>query len=365
MQIVGALFAACRALQHHEQQSLGRQVIAGKPSVSCRNLFPRAIRQELTAVCARSQLKNPRRLPNLTTTTRSYHCDPARPTDAEEPHLEQPEQLAEHEDSDMPTSTISSGTKRKRTTGPAFYVVKAGHNPGIYMNWSEVQEQTKGFSNSIQKKFTTLTEAEAWFKGDTTSSTSNPTKWYAVQVGRTPGVYTDWQQVLPQITGWKKAKHKSFPTEEEAWAFVNAGTEPTPGADFGIADLESELLTSGTGIGGKVGSSVSKKQKKNDGAAAVTVLDDYDYELGTGPLPYDAEDGFDRTIRFNPVNGTIEPKTEEQLNARKWQQTGEYTGPIVIYTDGSALGNGKVGAVAGVGVYFGNEDPRFVTSSRV
>lgn len=32
--------------------------------------------------------------------------------------------------------------------------------------------------------------------------------------------------------------------------------------------------------------------------------------------------------------------------------------PLRIYTDGSSLGNGKLGAVAGVGVFFGNNDPR-------
>lgn len=31
-----------------------------------------------------------------------------------------------------------------------------------------------------------------------------------------------------------------------------------------------------------------------------------------------------------------------------------------IYTDGSTLSNGQEGAVAGVGVFFGDGDPRFV-----
>jgi ribonuclease HI len=36
------------------------------------------------------------------------------------------------------------------------------------------------------------------------------------------------------------------------------------------------------------------------------------------------------------------------------------SGPLKIYTDGSSLGNGKLGAVAGVGVYFGPNDPRYL-----
>lgn len=33
---------------------------------------------------------------------------------------------------------------------------------------------------------------------------------------------------------------------------------------------------------------------------------------------------------------------------------------MVVHTDGGSRGNGKVGARAGVGVYFGPKDPRFV-----
>jgi ribonuclease HI len=36
-------------------------------------------------------------------------------------------------------------------------------------------------------------------------------------------------------------------------------------------------------------------------------------------------------------------------------------GVLKIYTDGSSLGNGAKGATAGVGVYFGPRDPRYVT----
>lgn len=35
---------------------------------------------------------------------------------------------------------------------------------------------------------------------------------------------------------------------------------------------------------------------------------------------------------------------------------------MAIYTDGSSLSNGRLGAVAGVGVFFGTDDPRYVHS---
>jgi ribonuclease HI len=101
--------------------------------------------------------------------------------------------------------------------------------------------------------------------------------------------------------------------------------------------------------------------KKNNGFPAVEMFNG-DFEPGEGPLPPGTEDGFDPTIKLDKSTGRVVRKSEAELNAKKWQPTGEFSGPLVVYTDGSALGNGKVGAVAGVGVYFGSNDARYVSS---
>ena len=56
--------------------------------------------------------------------------------------------VEEEEDDDMGdaksvTSTISSG-KRKRNAGPAFYAVRVGRTPGIYYSWPDCEAQIKG-----------------------------------------------------------------------------------------------------------------------------------------------------------------------------------------------------------------------------
>lgn len=62
-----------------------------------------------------------------------------------------------------------------------YYVVWAGHNPGIYESWEDCQIQTKTFSNPQFKSFPTLEEAVEAFRGDywdyagKKSSTSKPT----------------------------------------------------------------------------------------------------------------------------------------------------------------------------------------------
>ncbi len=44
-------------------------------------------------------------------------------------------------------------------------------------------------------------------------------KFYTVAVGRTPGIYTDWQSAEKAVKGFAGARYKSFPTraEAEAW----------------------------------------------------------------------------------------------------------------------------------------------------
>ncbi len=82
-------------------------------------------------------------------------------------------------------------------------------------------------------------------------------------------------------------------------------------------------------------------------------------EPGTGPLPPGAIDGFDPGIILDPESGDVVFKSDEQKALVKLKAKGEKeTGMLRIYTDGSSLGNGALGAKAGVGVYFGPDDAR-------
>lgn len=47
-----------------------------------------------------------------------------------------------------------------------FYAVRVGKRPGIYSTWSECEEQVKGFSGAIYKSYATLGEAESFILGD-------------------------------------------------------------------------------------------------------------------------------------------------------------------------------------------------------
>ena len=47
-----------------------------------------------------------------------------------------------------------------------FYAVKIGRNPGIYNSWAECQEQVNGFKGAIYKSFKTKEEADNFINGD-------------------------------------------------------------------------------------------------------------------------------------------------------------------------------------------------------
>lgn len=69
-------------------------------------------------------------------------------------------------------------------------------------------------------------------------------KFYAVQQGHTPGVYLTWSTCEAQVKGYPGAKFKSFPTREEAQAFVNnevktasSGSPPGPDEDSSLVHI--------------------------------------------------------------------------------------------------------------------------------
>lgn len=44
--------------------------------------------------------------------------------------------------------------------GKKYYAVKVGRIPGIYQTWDETKEQINGYSGAVYKGFTTLHDAE-------------------------------------------------------------------------------------------------------------------------------------------------------------------------------------------------------------
>ena len=65
--------------------------------------------------------------------------------------------------------------------------------------------------------------------------------YYAVRIGRTPGIYTTWDECKNQIFKFSGAVYKSFPTKEEAEDFMEAGREKELPEDYAIAYVDGSF----------------------------------------------------------------------------------------------------------------------------
>jgi ribonuclease HI len=57
----------------------------------------------------------------------------------------------------------------------SYYVVKRGHQPGIYKTWPECKTAVDGFKNPIFKKFSSFDDANAFFKSPLSNNNNNNT----------------------------------------------------------------------------------------------------------------------------------------------------------------------------------------------
>ncbi|KAF6824892.1 RNAse h domain protein [Colletotrichum musicola] len=222
---------------------------------------------------------------------------------------------------------LASGTAPKKRKAepkaPKFYGVRFGHIPGVYDNWAQCQKQISGCAGAMFKSFPTEQEALEYVAGKDTKK-EGPPKYYAVARGPITGIYLDWKIVEEAITGAKGPKYKKFETIPEAVAYIEQW------ADDETID-------------------------------AVRAQWDPRYEV-------------------EQEGSELEPESEVDLDVSDSDE--DETKSIVIYTDGSCLGNGKTHeksnakdhdkgnakaiakgppAAAGVGVFFGDFDKRNIS----
>ncbi|POS72489.1 ribonuclease H [Diaporthe helianthi] len=204
--------------------------------------------------------------------------------------------------------------KRKRRPGEQrFYSVRAGKIPGVYMSWAECQAMTNGFAGANYKSFSTYEEAELYAAGKNPNPGVAPTRFYAVAIGNKPGVYTEWSDAQAAYVGVKAPKYKKFDSREAAEEWIQSirlSVGPAPEEAFDFKDEDGDE-------------------------------DDEEDDAGVSPAAKRTK------LSSDEIALAITGETVEDL--------------VEIYTDGSTLSNGQTGAVAGVGVFFGDGDPRNIS----
>ncbi|KAI9894817.1 MAG: hypothetical protein M1814_000036 [Vezdaea aestivalis] len=218
---------------------------------------------------------------------------------------------------------VDMDSQRKKGSKYEFYAVKAGHQPGVYTQWSDCLEQVTKYAGAQYKGFNSQAEAVAFVRGELTTDSGKPQAYYAVRSGHVPGIYTSWSEAQKMITGAKRPFFRKFVTQKDAEAFMDSGKKTEAiGRQEPKKSKEPAIM----------------KSKELDSSR-----EDSDEDFEEVDEDYEGVDG----SNFKP-----RPTRPREVDSDL---------PVTIYTDGSCLGNGKLRSFAGVGVYFGENDPRNIS----
>ncbi|KII93313.1 hypothetical protein PLICRDRAFT_151900 [Plicaturopsis crispa FD-325 SS-3] len=153
--------------------------------------------------------------------------------------------------------------------------------------------------------------------------------FYAVNKGRATGVFMTWDECEAQIKGFPGAKFKKFMNAADAEAFASGKPVPSGPMSPTKARASSPPKSKSTApTSAPVPASTSAPQ-----AAVVSTSEDAQKESVTITK---------NTGKTRIASGDLEDES----------------GWDIVYCDGACKGNGQVGSVAGVGVWWGHNDPR-------
>ena len=134
-------------------------------------------------------------------------------------------------------------------------------------------------------------------------------EYYAIAKGKKTGIFANWNSCKTYIDGYKGAIFKKFDNKKDAILFIKKNNSQKNNSKSIQKDISSYFNISNKTIAGL--SSYSKK--------------------------------LDKSSEISEISETIE----------------------YIYTDGGCINNGKPNAIAGIGIYFGENDPRNVSKRLV
>ncbi|XP_076364806.1 ribonuclease H1-like [Tachypleus tridentatus] len=160
--------------------------------------------------------------------------------------------------------------------------------------------------------------------------------FYAVRRGRVPGVYFTWPECKEQVSTFPSAVFKKFRTEEEAWSFVR--NEALGGSKISKA---LEVVSSFKTLIGSNAVTSSINKKRNSDAVDLASADSENSSTGSVEKLQPPT----KRRRVLPPGVSIESL---KLNADEL---------VHIYTDGACSSNGRHGARAGIGVFWGADHP--------
>jgi ribonuclease HI len=213
----------------------------------------------------------------------------------------------------------------------AFYAVANGRVPGVFLTWGECEKSVKDFPGAKFKKFTSEQEAKDFCKTPTKSFTKSTQAKYSNITFDSDSESDQEPIVKTKSVSYQK---KSVPAKQQVNNFINTRAEEEvirANINFDTSDSESETE--------------SKPQTK-------LIIEDMDNQ---SELDDDLE-----VMMKNLSNKKSESKLKSS-HTSVLSELGDFNPDIIVYTDGACIDNGGPNAKAGIGVYFGPEDPRNVS----
>ncbi|KAG8778622.1 RNA-DNA hybrid ribonuclease [Serendipita sp. 397] len=187
-----------------------------------------------------------------------------------------------------------------KTKDGGFYAVHKGHTPGVYTSWPDCEAQVKGFRGAMYKKFATSRDAESFVESgqalpDTASTTSGKSS----------------------ATRNAPVRHHPYETGQHHASRAPREAEPSSSTSSGIR-----------------GHGQRPRMEPDPQIASLFVQ----------PTPVGA-----RPVQ--EVASAKGPRSFHSLSTNDKVKGGAQSDADIVYTDGACRGNGKAGAVAGIGTY--------------
>jgi len=186
---------------------------------------------------------------------------------------------------------------------------------------------------------------------------TEPKHYYAVHIGKDPGVYVSWKKTQEKITGYPKAKYRKFKTLEAAKYFVIHGKEPKTTSRPSKKKRENSSGTISIRPNARIGYTAtidSDEDTDDDDQDSRTISIVTARSTTTSSSSSKSSKRSKSSVPKNKVVIRM-PKRAKRISGSSAPQ------PLVVFTDGSSLDNGREGCRAGLGIYFGSSDPRNVS----
>ncbi|XP_077366463.1 ribonuclease H1 isoform X2 [Festucalex cinctus] len=174
--------------------------------------------------------------------------------------------------------------------------------------------------------------------------------FYAVKKGFRPGVYNTWDECKAQVDKFPSATYKKFADKGDAWAFVRGG-ESSAMPQMPKDEEPNVYLLPKRGPEPLEYIPLGKKRRYEEEEEEEVWEDDWE------DLEEDWDDLEEVVRQQHPVVPSKRIKHNHSSSSANKDGFTYMGDAVVVYTDGCCSNNGKRGARAGIGVYWGPQHP--------